>query len=124
MRLIFSNIWKQLEDICVLDCDSAEIRRKKVTLALTAGLCTVASIIWGTLYYILLGPVATTYITFGFTVIVGTALFIFLATKSLPLLLYTFFLMILWNPFAMQWSLGGFAASGSLMLWAILAPFG
>jgi guanylate cyclase len=31
--------------------------------------------------------------------------------------------MILWNSIAMQWSLGGFAASGVLMTWSILAPF-
>ncbi len=31
--------------------------------------------------------------------------------------------MILWNPIAMQLSLGGFAASGVVMIWSILAPF-
>lgn len=31
--------------------------------------------------------------------------------------------MILWNPITMQWSLGGFAASGVVMTWSILAPF-
>ncbi len=123
MRLVFSNFWKQLEKLCTLDCDSSEIRREKVTLVVITGLCTLASIIWGTLYYVLLGPAITTYITFGFTVIVGTALFIFLITKRFSLLLYVFFFMIFWNPIAMQWSLGGFAASGVLMLWSLLAPF-
>jgi len=123
MSLVFSNIWKQLEKICTLDCDPSDIRRKKVTLVLITGLCTLASIIWGTLYYALLGPTITTYITFGFTVIVGIALLIFLITKRFSLLLYVFFFMIFWNPIAMQWSLGGFAASGVLMLWSLLAPF-
>ena len=40
------------------------------------------------------------------------------------MLLYPFFLMILWNPIAMQWSLGGFSASGIVMTWSILAPVG
>lgn len=120
---MFSNIWKQLEKICTLDCDSSEIRLDKVTLVVITGLCTLASIIWGTLYYALLGPTTTAYITFGFTVIVGLALCIFLITNRFSLLLYVFFFMILWNPIAMQWSLGGFAASGVLMLWSLLAPF-
>ena len=123
MKLVFSNIWKQLEKLCTLDCDSPEIRRQKVTLVVITGLCTLASIIWGTLYYALLGPAITTYITFGFTLIVGIALFISFITKRFSLLLYVFFFMILWNPIAMQWSLGGFAASGVLMLWSLLAPF-
>ena len=57
-------------------------------------------------------------------VVVGAALLVFLATRRIGLLLYPFFLMILWNPIAMQWSLGGFAASGVLMTWSILAPVG
>ena len=123
MRLVFSNLWKQLEKLCTLDSDSYEIRREKVTLVVITGLCTLASIIWGAIYYALLGATATTYITFGFTVIVGMALFIFLITKRFSPLLYVFFFMIFWNPIAMQWSLGGFAASGVLMLWSLLAPF-
>jgi len=123
MRPVFSNLWKQLQKLCTLDSDSSEIRREKVTLVVITGLCTLASIIWGTLYYVLLGPATTTYITFGFTVIVGLALFVFLITKRFSLLLYVFFFMIFWNPIAMQWSLGGFAASGVLMLWSLLAPF-
>jgi len=123
MRLVYSSIWKQLEKICTLDDDSSEIRREKVTLVVITGLCTLASIVWGALYYALLGLSITTYITFGFTIVVGIALFIFFITKRFSLLLYVFFFMILWNPIAMQWSLGGFAASGVLMLWSLLAPF-
>lgn len=123
MKPVFSNVWKQLEKLCTLDGDSSEIRRDKVTLVVITGLSTLASIIWGTLYYVLLGPTITTYITFGFTVIVGMALFIFFVIKRFSLLLYVFIFMILWNPIAMQWSLGGFAASGVLMLWSLLAPF-
>jgi class 3 adenylate cyclase len=123
MKPVFGNVWKQLERLCTLDGDSSEISRDKVTLVVITGLSTLASIIWGTLYYVLLGPAITTYITFGFTVIVGMALFIFFVNKRFSLLLYVFIFMILWNPIAMQWSLGGFAASGVLMLWSLLAPF-
>ena len=77
---------------------------------------------WGTLYFAILGPTITVAITFGFTLVVGAALVVFLITKRFALLLYPFFVMILWNPISMQWSLGGFAASGVLMTWSILAP--
>jgi class 3 adenylate cyclase len=112
-----------LEKSCTLDTDSPEERRRKVTLVVITGLCAIASIIWGTLYYAIFGPVTTTFITYGFTVVFGIALPIYFITKQFTFLLYVFFFMIFWNPIAMQWSLGGFAASGVLMLWSLLAPF-
>ena len=115
--------WGFLERACTSDADPVEQRRHKVTLVVLTGICVIASIVWGTLYYAILGPTITVLITYGFTFVVGTALLVFLLTKNFALLLYPFFLMILWNPIAMQWSLGGFAASGVLMTWSILAPF-
>jgi adenylate cyclase len=113
-----------LEKSCTLDTDSPEERRNKITLVVITGLCTIASVIWGTLYYSIFGPIITTFITYGFTVVLGVALLIYFITRRFVFLLYVFFFMIFWNPIAMQWSLGGFAASGVLMLWSLLAPFG
>jgi len=95
-----------LEKIVTLDTDAPEERRRKITLVVITALCTVASIIWGSLYYVILGPTITTFITYGFTVVLGIALIIYFLTKQFTLLLYAFFFMILWNPIAMQWSLG------------------
>ena len=123
MKHSFEHFWSFLENNCTLQTDSPEERRSKVTLVVITGLCSIASVIWGTLYYAIFGPVITTFITYGFTVVLGAALLIYFITKRFAFLLYVFFLMIFWNPIAMQWSLGGFAASGALMLWSILAPF-
>jgi adenylate cyclase len=112
-----------LEKSCTLDTDSPDERRRKVTLVVITGLCTIASVVWGTLYYVIFGPTTTTFITYGFTVVLGIALLIYFITKGFKFLLYVFFFMIFWNPIAMQCSLGGFAASGVLMLWSLLAPF-
>ncbi len=117
-----TDLWSRLERVSTLADDDLEARRRKVTLVVMTGICFVASIIWGTLYLAILGPTLTALITYGFTVVVGVALAAFFANKRFGLLLYPFFLMILWNPIAMQWSLGGFAASGVLMTWSVLAP--
>jgi len=117
-------LWGRLERLSTLETDVADERRRKVTLVILSSICVVASIVWGALYLAVLGPTATTFLTFGFTFVVGGALALFLATRRIQLLLYPFFLMILWNPIAMQWTLGGFAASGALMTWSILAPVG
>ena len=123
MKHFFEPFLSFLENKCTLDTDPPEERRSKVTLVVITGLCTIASVIWGTLYYAIFGPVITTYITYGFTVVLGTALLIYFKTKRFAFLLYVFFFMIFWNPIAMQWSIGGFTASGVLMLWSLLAPF-
>ena len=123
MEISFEQFWSFLENKCTLDTDSPEGRRSKVTLVVITGLCTIASVIWGSLYYAIFGPIITTFITYGFTVVFGIALPIYFKTKRFTFLLYVFFFMIFWNPIAMQWSLGGFAASGVVMLWSILAPF-
>lgn len=118
------NLRGRLEGFSTLGSDTADERRRKATLVILSGICVVANIVWGGLYLAILGPTVTVFVTFGFTVVVGAALMIFFATRRIQLLLYPFFLMILWNPIAMQWSLGGFAASGVLMTWSILAPVG
>ncbi len=123
MKHSFDRFWRFLEKNSTLDTDSPEERRSKVTLVVITGLCTIASVIWGTLYYAIFGPTITTFITYGFTLVFGIALPIYFKTKRFAFLLYVFFFMIFWNPIAMQWSLGGFAASGVVMLWSILAPF-
>ena len=123
MKHSIEHFWSFLENKSTLDTDSPEGRRSKVTLVVITGLCTIASVIWGSLYYAIFGPIITTFITYGFTVVFGIALPIYFKTKRFTFLLYVFFFMIFWNPIAMQWSLGGFAASGVVMLWSILAPF-
>jgi class 3 adenylate cyclase len=119
---LLTGLWVRLERVSTLADDNLESRRRKVTLVLMSGTCFFASVIWGTLYWAILGPTATVAITYGFTLVVGAALIVFFASKRFGILLYPFFAMILWNPIAMQWSLGGFTSSGGLMTWSLLAP--
>jgi len=112
-----------LERACTQREDSVDERRRKVTLFILAAICVLASIVWGALYYATLGNHIVVPLTFGFTAVVGAALVAFLFLRRFDLLLYPFFLMILWNPIAMQWSLGGFASSGVVLTWSVLAPF-
>ena len=112
----------RIEKFCSLESDTHEARRYKITMVLISALCIVASFIWGTLYYAILGTNWTMYFTYGFTVVMGGALTVFCSTKRFSVLFYPFLIMILLNPIAMQLSLGGFAASGAVMIWSLLAP--
>ena len=123
MRRTLSELAARLERVGALETDTLEVRRNKVTLLLISGICFCASIVWTTLYYAIFGPVLAVLVTFSFTAVVGAGLLVFFASKRFALLLYPFFLMILLVPVALQWSLGGFAASGVVMTWSVLAPF-
>lgn len=67
MRLFSSDVMTYLEGIATLETDAVEERRHKLTLLLLTGTCVSASIIWGALYYLVLGPTIVVLITFGFT---------------------------------------------------------
>ena len=86
MKNSLYHFWSFLEKSCVLGTDSPEERRRRVTLVVITGLCIIASIVWGTLYYGIFGPTTTTFITYGFTVVLGVTLLIYFITKG-----FTFF---------------------------------
>ena len=48
----------------------------------------------------------------------------YLVSKRYKFFCLSQLLLILILPFLLQWSLGGFAASGSVIIWSILAPIG
>ena len=123
MTRIFHQILEYLERRIGFDSESPAKRRRKATFVVICALCILASMIWGMLYFFILGVSYPTFIPFIFTVVLGINLIIFIPIKRFTLLLNIFIIMILLNPIAMQWSLGGFAASGVLITWSILAPF-
>ena len=80
-------------------------------------------IIWGsiTAYYGLYGP---SLIPFGYSVLTVVNFFQFYLTKNFLRTRFLQVLMSLLLPFMFQWSLGGFASSGTIMLWSMLALVG
>ena len=120
------NSWHRLENVCVLETDSPEERRRKVTLVVIVILSCLEGIvsilnsyIQGAAILYMLSPIV-------FILVVGTGLLSFYITKRFVLLLYPFLLMILCVPVFFQWSVGGFSQPGSnpIIIWSLLAPFG
>jgi len=95
----------------------------KATLMLISVLISTAGVVWGVLYVILGFKLAAVF-PFAYSTLVGAAFVYYLRTKKLAAYLYTQLFLILWLPFLVQWSVGGFANSGAVMIWAILAPLG
>ena len=103
--------------------DREEQRLRKVVLLLLAGIYTVLGILWGGAYLALGFPLAGS-IPLVYSVLSGAGLLYFLRSKHYGILCYSQLILILFLPFFLQWSLGGFAISGAVILWAILSPIG
>jgi adenylate cyclase len=107
----------------IAEGDPDSLRAQKVVLTLSASLITMLSFAWvGT--YLALGLTVAAAIPFTYQLASVVSLVIFARTKS-----YRFFrdsqaAMMLVLPFLLQWTLGGFAPSSAVSLWALVTAIG
>ena len=103
--------------------DSPEDRLRHRLLVYMACLMAVGGLVWGSLavYFNSNGPALVPY---GYVVFTIANLSYLRATKNFPLVRRVQVGLSLLLPFLFQWFLGGFAASGGMMLWALLAIVG
>jgi serine phosphatase RsbU (regulator of sigma subunit) len=106
-----------------LPSDDQEFQLRKAVLILLAATCTVLGVIWGQAY-IALGLPAAGSIPLGYSTLSAVSLFYFFRSKKYKLFCRGQLALILILPFWLQWYLGGFAASGAVTLWSLLAPIG
>ena len=107
----------------VSEGDSDEAQAQKATLTLAAGSIALLSIAWIATYWALGLPISAA-IPFAYQVATVASLVLFARTKSYRLLRLSQTAMIMVLPFLLQWSLGGFAASSMVCLWALCAAVG
>ena len=103
--------------------DMEEQRLRKIVLLLLVCIYTVLGILWGGAYLALGYPLSGS-IPLAYSLLSGAGLLYFLRSKHYGFLCYSQLILILFLPFFLQWSLGGFAKSGAVIIWAILSPIG
>ena len=106
-----------------LASDTDEQRLRKAVLILLAGICTTLGIFWGVAYFALGRPLAGSF-PLGYSVISTISLVYFFRSRGYQFFCRGQLALILILPVLLQWSLGGFAASGAVIIWSILAPIG
>ncbi|MEW6666346.1 MAG: adenylate/guanylate cyclase domain-containing protein [Thermodesulfobacteriota bacterium] len=106
-----------------LDSDTPDQKLRKAILVFLASIYCVAGLLWG-ISYLALNLAFAGMIPLGYSVISAGSLSYFFRTKRFRAFRSIQLLLILMLPFLVQYSLGGFAASGTVMIWAILAPVG
>jgi serine phosphatase RsbU (regulator of sigma subunit) len=103
--------------------DPEELRLRKAVLILLSATCTILGLFWGIAYFSLGRPLAGSF-PLGYSALSAGSLVYYLVSKRYRLFCRSQLFLILILPFLLQWSLGGFAASGSVIIWSILAPIG
>jgi len=106
-----------------LTTDTEEQRLRKAVLIFLAVIYTIAGVVWG-FGYLLLGLPMSGSIPLSYSFISAASLLYFFKTKHYKFFCRSQLTLILILPFLLQWSLGGFTASGAVVLWSILAPIG
>jgi diguanylate cyclase (GGDEF)-like protein len=105
----------------VAHSDSTDLRLKKVVMTLVSTGIASLAIFWGGLYiatgYPLSGAIPLIYSLISF----ASTLYFF-RSKRFAFFCFSQQLLILLLPFALMWSLGGFANGSAVMIWAFFAP--
>jgi adenylate cyclase len=114
---------RRLTELGSLPSDSEEMRLRKSVLVLSSSLMATLAFVWvGT--YAALGLWLSAAIPFAYQLASAASIYTFARTRRFHLFRVSQLLMSLLLPFALQWSLGGFAASSAVALWAFACPVG
>jgi class 3 adenylate cyclase len=106
-----------------LPSDTSDQKLRKAILVFLASIYCIAGIIWGISYLALRLPLSG-IIPFAYSFISALSLIYFFQTKRYEVFRFSQLSLILLLPFLLQYSLGGFAASSTVMIWSILSPIG
>jgi len=102
---------------------TAEEKLSGDMLMLTTGFMMCAAALWLALYWSM-GQNFSTLIPLAFQAISVATIFFYWKTKKLMFFAVLQLAMILFIPFAMQWSIGNFVNSSGVSLWGLMAPVG
>lgn len=105
---------------CLPD-DTREERLRKAVVALLAAIWAVMGLIWGGIYLAFNLPLSAS-IPLGYAVFSAAGLVVFLRTRRYRLFLTLQLILVSLLPFCLQLTLGGYRASGAIVVWSVMAP--
>lgn len=116
-------LFSALEKLGVLPGDPPELRLQKNFMVYLGSAMSCGGLLWGTLS-ISYGLFAQSLIPYGYTAITILNFAYFHRTADFKKVRFVQVLISLLLPFAFQFVLGGFAKTGAVMLWALIALIG
>ena len=121
MTSLIKRLIAYVDNMATLPEDIPSVRLQKTLLIFlnTAGILLVP---WGAWYLSASGMGLPAAITLGYTLLAAVALLHLLLTKRTVVASILQLLGLLLVPVMTQWTMGGFVASGAIVLWSLLAP--
>lgn len=113
----------RLKRVGVTASDAPELQLRKEVLVVSAAAVVVLAVAWVGLYAAH-GLWLSAAIPGAYQVLSVLSTAVFARNKEFKPFCFAQLLLILLLPFALQWSLGGYAPSGMVMVWAVMSPFG
>ena len=112
---------QRLADLGVDADDTDDVRLDKGMLTLVVSLIAVMSFAWVAIY-LAIGLPRSAAIPFAYQVFGVASLVVFSRTRRIGPIRTTHLVLMLVLPFALQWSLGGFANGSAVAVWAGITP--
>jgi len=103
--------------------DSVEVQLNKQLLMFATGLVCAASMVWLAIYW-MLGPKFSATFPYLFQLALAGNAVLYILTRNFALFRTTQLALLLFTPFAIQWSIGNFHDASGIVLWGLLAPVG
>jgi adenylate cyclase len=114
---------RRLADVGSLPSDSEDLRLRKSVLVLSSALIACLAFVW-VATFAALGLWQSAAIPFAYQLVSALGLYTFARTRRYLLFRRSQLWLSLVLPFVLQWSLGGFANSSAVCLWAFTSPLG
>jgi adenylate cyclase len=114
---------RRLAEIGALPSDDDELRLQKSVLVLSSTLMASLALIW-VVTYAALGLWLSAAIPLAYQIASAVSIYTFARTRRYAWFRRSQLWLPLLLPFALQWSLGGFANSSAVSLWGITSPLG
>jgi class 3 adenylate cyclase len=118
-----TSILERFASIGTLPGDAQDERIRKASLTVSTGVVCLLTPLWVATYFALGLPLAAS-IPLAYLLISVASLVALARTKRYRAFRQTQLALMLVLPFLLQWTLGGFAASSGVCLWALTAPLG
>jgi adenylate cyclase len=111
----------RIDNAAALPGDAPPVRLQK-TLLIFLNATGMLIVPWGGRYLYDTGLPPAAAVAFGYALLCAAALSHLLLTRRAALAAMLQLIALLVAPFLMQWTMGGYAASGAIVLWALLSP--
>ena len=103
--------------------DDEQLQLNKSLLVFATGIVSVTSMVWLNIYWVL-GPQLSSTYPFAFNLLLVGNLLMYIRSGNFEFFRVSQLGLLLFIPFAMQWSIGTFIDASGVILWGLLAPVG